>query len=105
METEMEMQVEKLEGVKLEAWERAQLLEIYPTGRKHCSKCGRWRYLSGFGVRRYFDRGGGRVGEARTLQSRCRVCQARIERGASGPEGAKRWGERKYRDSAEAKRA
>ena len=55
--------------------------ETYPTGRKHCSSCGRWRHLIDFTPRSWVDPHNPVV--LRLANSTCRVCQARKARGSN----------------------
>jgi hypothetical protein len=50
---------------------RHLLHQIYPTGRKHCSDCGRWRPLTDFSVRKWWDTD---REIPHLLQARCRAC-------------------------------
>lgn len=46
--------------------------DLYPTGRKHCSRCGCWRYLHEFGRNKDW------------LQARCKTCERLIKREQGG---------------------
>lgn len=47
--------------------------QIYPTGRKHCSRCKCWRHLTDFGVRQWTDFN---CAVPRTIASVCTPCGA-----------------------------
>lgn len=61
---------------------RKTLAERHPTGRKHCSGCGRWRLIVDFNVQEWISGTSGKV--AHRLQARCKSCnrrQVRVRRG------------------------
>lgn len=47
--------------------------KTYPTGRKHCSRCGRWRLITDFAVRRWLNEN---KEIPVSFQSSCRRCDA-----------------------------
>lgn len=57
------------------------LLEQYPTGRKHCSMCGCWRHLIDFGVGKWTNY---TRTVPRYLLSRCRICMRNYQREKHG---------------------
>lgn len=54
----------------------------YPTGRKHCSNCKRWRHVVDFNVRKWVDEP--ECTTPLTLTSVCVPCQGRIKRKKNG---------------------
>jgi hypothetical protein len=55
--------------------------KTYPTGRKHCSRCGRWRLITDFSVREWLNE---KKDVPASFSSTCRVCDARRTRGPNG---------------------
>jgi len=52
-------------------------VERYPTGRKHCSKCKRWRHILDFSVKKWEDY---RREKPLIMHSFCRICKRIINR-------------------------
>lgn len=55
--------------------------DLYPTGRKHCSRCKRWRHLIDFGVEKWFD-----IERTipRVMKSACTICETQRNRERNG---------------------